>query len=149
MTEVRTVAVIGAGITGRGIAHAAALGGYRTILEDLLPKCSAQSRDRNPRQPGSSGRTRQSRCSFCRIEYAGSVEKPRARPTLSSRLFRRRWKEAHKLGLNHPMAPFELVDLVGLDTRLRARHPPAHSRIPAQIFRRKKRFAPVRCWRNM
>jgi 3-hydroxyacyl-CoA dehydrogenase len=37
MTEVRTVAVIGAGIMGRGIAHAAALGGYRTILEDLLP----------------------------------------------------------------------------------------------------------------
>jgi 3-hydroxybutyryl-CoA dehydrogenase len=74
MTEVRTVAVIGAGITGRGIAHAAALGGYRTILEDLLPKCSAQSKDRNPRQPGSSGRTRQSRCSFCRIEYAGSVD---------------------------------------------------------------------------
>src|ERR1700677_2791390 len=35
--EVRTVAVIGAGIMGRGIAHAAALGGYRTILEDLLP----------------------------------------------------------------------------------------------------------------
>ena len=23
-----------------------------------------------------------------------------------------------KLGLNHPMGPFELVDLVGLDTRL-------------------------------
>jgi 3-hydroxybutyryl-CoA dehydrogenase len=37
VTEVRTVAVIGAGIMGRGIAHAAALGGYRTILEDLLP----------------------------------------------------------------------------------------------------------------
>ena len=37
MAEVRTVAVIGAGIMGRGIAHAAALGGYRTILEDLLP----------------------------------------------------------------------------------------------------------------
>ena len=36
-TEVRTVAVIGAGTMGRGIAHAAALGGYRTILEDLLP----------------------------------------------------------------------------------------------------------------
>ena len=34
--EVRTVAVIGAGIMGRGIAHAAALGGYRTILEDIL-----------------------------------------------------------------------------------------------------------------
>jgi len=34
---VRTVAVIGAGIMGRGIAHVAALGGYRTILEDILP----------------------------------------------------------------------------------------------------------------
>src|SRR5271166_1074538 len=37
MPEVRTIAVIGAGIMGRGIAHAAALGGYRTILEDILP----------------------------------------------------------------------------------------------------------------
>src|SRR5258708_23440693 len=37
MGEGRTVAVIGAGMMGRGIAHAAALGGYRTILEDLLP----------------------------------------------------------------------------------------------------------------
>jgi 3-hydroxybutyryl-CoA dehydrogenase len=35
--QVRTVAVIGAGIMGRGIAHVAALGGYRTILEDILP----------------------------------------------------------------------------------------------------------------
>src|SRR5258708_13963585 len=35
--EVQTIAVIGAGTMGRGIAHAAALGGYRTILEDLLP----------------------------------------------------------------------------------------------------------------
>ena len=37
MAQVRTIAVIGAGTMGRGIAHAAALGGYRTILEDLLP----------------------------------------------------------------------------------------------------------------
>ncbi len=37
MPEIRTVAVIGAGIMGRGIAHAAAVGGYRTILEDVLP----------------------------------------------------------------------------------------------------------------
>ena len=35
--KVNTIAVIGAGIMGRGIAHAAALGGYRTILEDLVP----------------------------------------------------------------------------------------------------------------
>jgi 3-hydroxybutyryl-CoA dehydrogenase len=37
MAEIRTVAVIGAGIMGRGIAHVAALGGHRTILEDILP----------------------------------------------------------------------------------------------------------------
>jgi len=35
--EVTTIAVCGAGIMGRGIAHAAALGGYRTILQDIAP----------------------------------------------------------------------------------------------------------------
>lgn len=35
--EINTIAVIGAGIMGRGIAHVAAMGGYRTILEDILP----------------------------------------------------------------------------------------------------------------
>lgn len=33
--EVKTIAVIGAGTMGRGIAYAAAFGGYRTILEDV------------------------------------------------------------------------------------------------------------------
>jgi len=33
--EVKTIAVIGAGLVGRGIAHAAALGGYATVLEDV------------------------------------------------------------------------------------------------------------------
>ena len=37
MAEIRTVAVIGAGIAGRGIAQALVLAGYRTILEDILP----------------------------------------------------------------------------------------------------------------
>lgn len=37
MAAVKTIAVIGGGIMGRGIAHVAALGGYRTILEDILP----------------------------------------------------------------------------------------------------------------
>ena len=37
MPEIQTIAVIGAGAIGRGIAFAAALGGYRTILEDILP----------------------------------------------------------------------------------------------------------------
>ena len=35
MLAVKTIAVMGAGIMGRGIAHAAALGGYKTILEDI------------------------------------------------------------------------------------------------------------------
>jgi 3-hydroxybutyryl-CoA dehydrogenase len=46
---VRTVAVIGAGAMGRGIAHAAAIGGFRTILEDILPsslqRAQAEIRD--------------------------------------------------------------------------------------------------------
>jgi 3-hydroxybutyryl-CoA dehydrogenase len=33
--EVKTIAVVGAGTMGRGIAYAAALGGYQTILEDV------------------------------------------------------------------------------------------------------------------
>jgi 3-hydroxybutyryl-CoA dehydrogenase len=36
--EVQTIGVIGAGTMGRGIAYAAALGGYRTILEDVMPE---------------------------------------------------------------------------------------------------------------
>jgi len=35
--EIRTIGVIGAGTMGRGIAYAAALGGYRTVLEDVSP----------------------------------------------------------------------------------------------------------------
>ena len=48
--QVKTVAVIGAGIMGRGIAHAAAIGGYRTILEDLVPAAlrRAESEIRTP-----------------------------------------------------------------------------------------------------
>jgi len=37
LRPVHTIAVIGAGTMGRGIAHAAAVGGFRTILEDILP----------------------------------------------------------------------------------------------------------------
>jgi 3-hydroxybutyryl-CoA dehydrogenase len=33
--EIKTIAVIGAGTMGRGIAHASALGGYATVLEDV------------------------------------------------------------------------------------------------------------------
>src|SRR5580693_1882551 len=33
--EIKTIGVIGAGTMGRGIAYAAAFGGYRTVLEDV------------------------------------------------------------------------------------------------------------------
>src|SRR5579863_3905964 len=40
--EVKTIGVIGAGSMGRGIAYAAAYGGYRTILEDVSPEMLEQ-----------------------------------------------------------------------------------------------------------
>ena len=42
--EVQTIGVIGAGTMGRGIAYAAALGGYRAILEDVMPEMLAKGR---------------------------------------------------------------------------------------------------------
>lgn len=47
--EIKTIAIIGAGTMGRGIAYAAALGGYTTILEDvsgsMLAKATAWIRE--------------------------------------------------------------------------------------------------------
>jgi len=40
--EVKTIGVIGAGTMGRGIAYAAALGAYRTVLEDVSPEMLEQ-----------------------------------------------------------------------------------------------------------
>jgi 3-hydroxybutyryl-CoA dehydrogenase len=77
--EVRTVAVIGAGIMGRGIAHAAALGGYRTILEDLLPNAlrKAETEIRaNLDKAVELGKVdaTDANAAFSRVEYAGSVD---------------------------------------------------------------------------
>jgi 3-hydroxybutyryl-CoA dehydrogenase len=79
VTEVRTVAVIGAGIMGRGIAHAAALGGYRTILEDILPNAlrKAETEIRaHLAQAVELGHVDVSAAdaTFSRLEYAGSVD---------------------------------------------------------------------------
>jgi 3-hydroxybutyryl-CoA dehydrogenase len=79
MIEVRTVAVIGAGIMGRGIAHAAALGGYRTILEDLLPNAlrKAETEIRaNLDQAVELGKVdaAAAAAALSRVEYAGSVD---------------------------------------------------------------------------
>jgi 3-hydroxybutyryl-CoA dehydrogenase len=77
--EVNTIAVIGAGIMGRGIAHVAALGGYRTVLEDLLPNAlrKAESEIRgNLDKAVEIGKVSagDAHAAFARLEYAGSVE---------------------------------------------------------------------------
>ena len=79
MAGVKTIAVIGAGIMGRGIAHAAALCGYRTILEDLLPNAlrRAESEIRaNLDKAVELGKanSKDADAAFARVEYAGSVE---------------------------------------------------------------------------
>ena len=43
--EVKTIAVVGAGTMGRGIAYAASLGGFQTILEDLDDSVLAKAMD--------------------------------------------------------------------------------------------------------
>ena len=77
--EVRTVAVIGAGIMGRGIAHAAALGGYRTILEDILPSALRRAGDEirsNLDKAVELGKVTadEAREAMGRMEYAGAVD---------------------------------------------------------------------------
>jgi 3-hydroxybutyryl-CoA dehydrogenase len=79
MAEIKAVAVIGAGSLGRSIAYAAALAGYRTIVEDILPaslrrvesefrgylnRVIAQGRLTGP----------EADAALVRLQYAGSVE---------------------------------------------------------------------------
>jgi 3-hydroxybutyryl-CoA dehydrogenase len=79
MAEIKTVAVIGAGIMGRGIAHVAALGGYRTILEDILPaslrKAEGEIRA-NLDKAIELGKVAKADAdaAFARLEYASTVE---------------------------------------------------------------------------
>jgi len=79
VVEVRTIAVIGAGRVGRGIAQVAARGGYRTILEDLLPNALRRAEseirihlDRAVESGGVSADVAQAAIS--RLEFAGSVQ---------------------------------------------------------------------------
>jgi len=79
VARVDTIAVIGAGIMGRGIAHAAALGGYATILEDLLPGAlrKAQTEIRaNLDKAVALNKVSASNAdaAFRRLQFAGSVE---------------------------------------------------------------------------
>jgi 3-hydroxybutyryl-CoA dehydrogenase len=79
VTQIKTIAVIGAGIMGRGIAHAAAIGGYRTILEDLLPGALRRAENEiraNLDKAVDLGKVSspEADASFQRLEYANSVE---------------------------------------------------------------------------
>jgi 3-hydroxyacyl-CoA dehydrogenase len=171
--RVETIAIIGSGLMGRGIAHAAAAGGYRTILYDV----SAEALDRARRQIRADldeGVRRgklaaaDAEAAFARLrveedlgravaEAAFVIEAVPEQIELKLQVFARLDERCPagavlasntsslsvteiaaatrrpqqvvgmhffnpvpkmKLGLNHPMGPFELVDLVGLDTRL-------------------------------
>ncbi|HVN22154.1 MAG TPA: 3-hydroxyacyl-CoA dehydrogenase NAD-binding domain-containing protein [Dongiaceae bacterium] len=79
MPPVQTIAVIGAGIMGRGIAHTSAVGGYRTILEDILPaalrKAETEIRANLDKAVELQKVTAaDADAAFRRLEYAGSVE---------------------------------------------------------------------------
>ena len=79
MAKVETIAVIGAGTMGRGIAHAAALGGYRTVLEDLLPGALRKAEEEiraNLDQAAELGKVTaaDAGAAFSRLQFAGSVE---------------------------------------------------------------------------
>ena len=79
MAQVQTIAVIGAGTMGRGIAHAAALGGYRTILEDILPNALRRAETEiraNLDKAVELGKVTagDANAAFERLEYAGSVD---------------------------------------------------------------------------
>jgi 3-hydroxybutyryl-CoA dehydrogenase len=79
VAQVSTIAVIGAGTMGRGIAHVAALGGYRTILEDLLPNALRKAENEirgNLEKAVELGKVSagDAKAAFARLEYAGGVE---------------------------------------------------------------------------
>ena len=79
MAEVKRIAVIGAGMMGRGIAHVAALAGYCTVLEDLLPTALRKAETEIRANLDQAVQLKKvspddAHAALGRIEYAGSVE---------------------------------------------------------------------------
>lgn len=77
--NIETIAVIGAGTMGRGIAYAAAVGGYRTVLEDVSPEMLLRAKEwiRASLDEGvARGKVTaaDADAAFARLETAGSVE---------------------------------------------------------------------------
>ena len=79
MAAIKTIAVIGAGTMGRGIAHVAALGGYRTVLEDVLPAALRKAQDEIHRNLDKAVELEKvssdkAKAALNLLEYAGSPE---------------------------------------------------------------------------
>jgi 3-hydroxybutyryl-CoA dehydrogenase len=79
MAAIRTIAVIGAGPPGRSIAQLSALGGFRTILEDILPaslrRAESQIRGALDRAVASGALERSAaEAALARLEFAASIE---------------------------------------------------------------------------
>src|SRR5579859_182358 len=79
MAEIRTIAVIGAGTRGCDMAQISARGGFRTILEDILPaslrRAESEIRSGFDLAIGVGELTAsQADAALARIEYASSVE---------------------------------------------------------------------------
>jgi 3-hydroxybutyryl-CoA dehydrogenase len=79
VAEIKTIAVIGAGIMGRGIAHVAALGGYRTVLEDLVPAALRKAEGEIRAHLDKAVELKkvssdEAKAAVSRLEYASSVE---------------------------------------------------------------------------
>ena len=79
MSDIKTIAVIGAGIMGRGIAHVAALGGYRTLLHDVVPAALRKAETEIRANLDKAVELKKvssddAHAALGRLEYAGSVE---------------------------------------------------------------------------
>ena len=79
MAEIQTIAVIGAGAAGLALTRLAAQGGYRVILEDILPASLRRAESEMRRsfdQSVAEGGLLQAAAdvALARIEYASSVE---------------------------------------------------------------------------
>src|SRR6204780_1882586 len=124
VAPVHTVAVIGAGTMGRGIAHAAALGGYRTILEDLLPGALRKAENEiraNLDKAVELGKVTASDAdsAFRRLEYAASGEEGAREADLVI--------EAVPEEMESKIEMFTLLDKICRPTTMRASNPRALS----------------------
>ena len=108
--EVKTIAVIGAGTMGRGIAYAAALGGFRTILEDVNDSVLAKAMawiqevvDEGVKRGKVEPAVRDA--AIGRISTSSSVRKPFAMPNSSSKPSGRPGNEAGTCSLIFDKSP--------------------------------------------